>query len=329
MRLLRRPNAALESDKPCLVIGAGLIGMTVIRALRRHGWVDAKHIPTDWNQTELRREAFQEARVALATNPATRTIQLIWCAGSGSLSATEEHLVVEREAFEEFLAVARSLEGQFHLELHFISSAGALFEGQRRVDRDTRPAPGTPYGHMKLEQEQALDIMSKHDVVVNIYRPSSVYGSHEFHRRSGLVSHVLWNALRSRPTTLEANIHALRDYVHHADIGSYIAGMISGYIPDDYDNGPLNRGHHAPRIRFLVSAKPTSIHEMMLRIERLIGRSLVYRLNPEGKNDSDITFSERALRPGWRPVPLEVGLSAVWRETRQTFLTERTEAART
>lgn len=314
MLLLTRATGQGEGVAPCLLFGEGLIGSAVARRLAELGYRAIRRREPHWQDTK--RRGAQLAQLArdldrvMADDAAP--LQLIWCAGSGSFSADREQLLPERRAFDTTLAWTSEQTRHRPVRFHFVSSAGALFEGQVRVDERSTPAPRSAYGAMKFEQEAALAARSDGLDAV-IYRPSTVYGSHEFHRRAGLVSHLMWNALRQEPTVLEANVHALRDFVHHEDVGRYLAEEV------------VAGAGGAASTRHLVAAKPSSIREVFHHVERLFGRALPYRLAARGGNDADITFSERLMPPNWSPRPLAVGLSSVWRETRRSYLSERPE----
>ncbi|MBT8062350.1 MAG: NAD-dependent epimerase/dehydratase family protein, partial [Gammaproteobacteria bacterium] len=175
--------------------------------------------------------------------------------------------------------------------------------------RETMPRPLRPYGVMKLNQENALvQLAGEAGFKVRIYRPSTVYGTREFGFRTGLVSHLFWNALRNTPTTLEANFHALRDYVHAGDVAAYIANRVAPFEADDQE------------VHFLVSGKPSSIFEIAGLVERMLGRTLVLRYSDRTQNDRDITFRSEVMPPSWRPHDLETGLRAVYRNTSFLYL---------
>lgn len=319
MILFLRPKDLARERNVSILIGTGLLGSSVARHLSSGGHVPVFQQYVNWANDSRRNEVYERFKErALTLLGDAPSVSVIWCAGKGSLSASTDQLDPERRAFGEMLRLANSLTDYTHVSIHFLSSAGALFEGRRLVEPESIPSPQSAYGLMKLDQESLLcRLSSTSPIDIQIYRPSTVYGSHEFHRRAGLVSHIIWNALRSTPTVLEANLHALRDYVHHSDIGQFIAMRVARTRQREF------------AIHFLVSAKPTSIREILLRIERLVGHSLVYRLNLSGVNSADITFSDRVLPSSWRPMPLEIGLSEVWRDTRQAFLSEKTESRAT
>ncbi len=312
----RRPGE--EPSPLVLLVGTGLIGSKVAASLQRWGFRQVRESRLDWNHAERRDQTLAEASTDVAALAAElgSPVQIAWCAGSGSLGSTDRQLLAERGAFQAVLDLSLGLSRDHAVGFHFVSSAGALFEGQRCVTPDSVPDPRSPYGRMKLDQEQIVTANARSFALGGIvYRPSTVYGSHEFHRRAGLVSHIMWNALRNEATALEANVHALRDFVYHEDVGRFIAGNLMSPNPA------------GQRLAHLVTGKPSSILEVFRQVERLMGRSLTYRLRLDGVNNADITFSAQSSLRGWAPHALEVGLAAVWRETRHSFLTDHAKSA--
>jgi nucleoside-diphosphate-sugar epimerase len=166
---------------------------------------------------------------------------------------------------------------------------------------------------MKLEQEKQLeDCAAQTGGISRIYRPSTVYGAREFGRRAGLVSHLFWNAIHNRATTLETHVDALRDYVWADDVGAYISRQL------------LDCQERTSRTDFLVTAKPSSIHEIASRIRRMLGRTLLLQYSDRSRNDANITFRSDVMPKDWHPTGLEQGLRAVRRETANIYLHDTT-----
>jgi len=162
---------------------------------------------------------------------------------------------------------------------------------------------------MKLQQElELLDLPAGLHAQACIYRPSTVFGVHRFKDRAGLVSHLLWNALRNYPTTLETNVHALRDYVYVNDVARYLAGAL--------DRVPGGE----PLVEHLVSGRPSSIREIVAHVQRMLGRSLLLQYSDNMNNNADITFRSDLMPPGWNPRALEQGLRDAYRTTRSRYL---------
>jgi len=294
-----------------LIFGCGLIGNAIVHRLEWSNHARLSHFDLSWTDAQLRQaQCSQIANYITSVSAASPCeFQFVWSAGKGGFASSELDLENESDSFKSILNLFAGLQPGQPSVFHFISSAGGLFEGQTLVNDGSMPMPRRPYGEMKLKQEELVrQIQVFPDRLVKIYRPSTVYGAHEFSYRSGLISHLVWNLLRNHPTTLESNLHALRDYVFVNDVGRYIVKQIQRGSQDR--NG----------LYYLVSAKPSSIFEVKQKLQRLVGKSLLYQFSNVAKNDADITFCREVLPCDWRPCDLNYGLSAVLRKTRNAFL---------
>src|SRR6185437_6053098 len=177
---------------------------------------------------------------------------------------------------------------------HLISSAGGLFEGQKHVDRTSVPRPLRPYGHAKLEQERLLSRLPGQTRKI-IYRLSSVYGFSGTGTRFGLVNTIIQNSVRRQSSNIFGNLHTIRDYVLVSDIGQFVADRLRH----------LDLNSH---IFSLASGKPTTIFEMLKRMEKIVGRRFFYTFDSVRKNATDMSFSPAILPQFWQPTDLETGL---------------------
>lgn len=285
-----------------LVFGVGMIGHAIVDALYRLGFQHEADIPYSWDDAQHRKSAAQRVEAVCCDWPQGRKprLSLVWSAGRAGFHSSEPELLPEAAAFEDVLGLIGGLRESLRppsLDVHFISSAGGLFEGQEGVSLASRPVPVRPYGMLKLRQEYLLaERLPPNEVA--IYRPSSVYGPHFSGSRHGLINHLVSNSRRGRVTVLDAHVMALRDYVYSGDIGRYIARAIHfGLDPD-----------RASPVYFLVSSRCASIFEVVGKIERVLKLKIPFRIDENFGNHRNITFSERVLPAGWHPSPLEVGI---------------------
>ena len=197
------------------------------------------HLATDWNDLG----ASLAAAAAALKSQRTR---VFWCAGRAGFSSDATQCEAEQRSFETVLRWAEKLE--VPLEFHLASSAGGLHEGQLLVSAGDPLTTARPYAALKRAQEQALTASTLRDRFV--YRLSSVYGVPVPGRRLGLISTLVLNALRHRPTTITANASTLRDFVSAEDVGRFMA-----------------QEHKAPGVHYLVSGHPLSVWALQLAVE--------------------------------------------------------------
>jgi UDP-glucose 4-epimerase len=285
------------------LFGIGLIGRSIVQALSRMEPCKVSTLSFTWNaQNRQLQELGTIEDLILASchqdaMPPVSRIDFIWAAGHSGFASSEDDLIPEMSAFENVLSFCRQVSNQAdHIQhsFHLISSAGGLFEGQRHIDRTSVPRPLRPYSHAKLHQEQRLSELPAR-MRRMIYRLSSVYGFSGKGIRFGMINTLIRNSIRHQSSNIFGNALTIRDYVLAADVGQYVAKRVR-----DIDA--------SSSMFILASGKPTSIFEILNRIESIVCRRLLYSFNQVRTNAADISFSPTILPKFWYPTDLETGL---------------------
>ncbi|MBS9478340.1 NAD-dependent epimerase/dehydratase family protein [Ancylobacter radicis] len=282
------------------VFGAGLVGGAIVRSLIHAGAVLASELPLDWRSGERQQQDLERIRQTILPNHRgghLERLDLVWAAGKAGFGATWAELDGEMTTFENIIRWAVALHGSasdMQVNLHMLSSAGGLFEGQRFVNRESQARPLRPYGATKLQQEI---FAQRHctGMGLHIYRPSSVYGFGGPKGRSGLVNTLIQNATKHAASRIFGDMDTVRDYILASDIGSFVARGILTNVT-------------LASISTLASGKPTSIMEMLRIIGRVVERPLYLKLESSPSNAGHITFSPSILPAHWRPTDLETGV---------------------
>lgn len=284
------------------IFGVGLIGSALLDALEKGGAVRDGRFPIAWSDARERTDQLASIEAALAAGLRSGALQVVWSAGRCGFAASEVEASAERHGFDEVAAmlesVARSSPGN-PLRFLLISTAGGLFEGQRRVDRSSPPTPVRPYGRLKLHQERRL-LAEGMPWTPEIVRLSSVVGPARANHRRGLISTLVRNGLRQQPTRIVGSMETLRDFISVEDVACFLARRIR--------NGG---GPSEPRVVTLASAKPSSLAEVQRLVEKALGRRIYVSYSLTPSNDVDITFSP-GLRPaGWEPGDLFTSIQRI------------------
>lgn len=297
------------------LFGVGLIGTSILRAMEGVGRVRGYSRPFTWGRTG-RRSAESESIVETVRDLAGGSGQsceigqfdVVWCAGKGGFASTDEELASELEAFEAVVGLSTRLyEGMRDAKaaFHLVSSAGGLFEGQRWIGETTAPAPLRAYGRAKLSEEEMLGRLPGYVRRV-VYRASSVYG-YTVHGRVGLIPTLIQNGMNNRTTRIFGGTDTVRDYVFGDDVGDFVAGEVIA----------AGRGS---RTIILASGKPTSMTEVIQRVEFRLGRRLYVQFEPNPSNARPNSVRPSALPWGWHPTPLEVGIARTAGRIQDAFL---------
>ena len=292
------------------ILGTGLIGAATVEALSRRTSFRLGKLPLDWNEQVLQQQQLVAIRETIAGEAAAAVaggrrpvLDVLWSAGLAGFAASDQQTSRELVNFNAALDWAVRLAGDVNLagaRFHLVSSAGGLFEGQRRVDARSTPAPQRPYGALKLEQERLL-MASGLDG--RIYRLSSVYGSARPGQRIGLIWMLLVNGICHRVTAINGRMDTLRDFILVDDVADFLAGAIL-----DRDAG--NTG---PPV-LLVHGRPSSIWEVQRLVESVVAHRVYvsYSLVPE--NSADTTFAATGLPPHWHPSDLASNVRRMYRQ---------------
>jgi UDP-glucose 4-epimerase len=308
MIIFQRPGIGVgqRSRHVVALFGMGLVGRAIGASLLRLSDWTVQEFPFSWTAPPQRTaDRRQIEQFLVCATPLTEggdayeigRLDIVWAAGRAGFASSQADVEQELEAFQDVLMISEHICQQAPMAqhaFHLFSSAGGLFEGQRQVNRESTPEPRRPYGVLKLEQEKHLAATSQ-NVAKLIYRPSSVYGYSGTGLRVGLVSALVQNGIRHRVSRIFGEPHTIRDYVLASDIGSFLAKTLIA---------PPSRS----QVFLLASGKPSSMFEMLHKIEETVGRKLYCQFDSQPSNASHISFCKSALPAAWVPTDLDTGI---------------------
>ncbi|WP_262029301.1 NAD-dependent epimerase/dehydratase family protein [Microvirga sp. Mcv34] len=315
MIILKRcySNAGIASKQIIALFGAGLVGRSIVAYASNVLGFEQRQFSFDWKHSSQRaHDALAIERYILNEgrefNAALIRIDVIWSAGKAGFNSQLVDLEPELAAYTDVLKLSARLYSQLpevRHAFHLLSSAGGIFEGQRNVDQMSVPHPRRAYGVAKIRQEVHL---SQHlpFVTRQIYRPSSIYGFAGTGVRLGLVNALVHNAHQARVSRIFGEPSTIRDYVFVSDIGRFVAERCVT---------PLGESS----VFFLASGKPSSMFEMLSKIEHALGRRLYLQFDPNPSNASHISFAQSVLPVGWLPTDLNVGIRQTARQLMSSF----------
>ena len=304
MIIMAFPRSGASNGHVIGVFGAGLIGGAIADALMQGHRAEVSVMPLHWSEPLRRNGEIKaiEARIGELIRPQSK-VGLVWSAGrAGFLSSTTE-IEAELLIFRDVMAMAERMTQRYpeaHISFHLVSSAGGLFEGQRRVTATASPEPRRRYGVLKMTQEQ-LVTASERLTAYQVYRLASVYGYLRRGARAGLVSQLISDGLLRSVTHMIGKMSTLRDFVFAGDAGVYIADKL--LAPDEQPS----------KVSFLVRMRPSSLLEVQHMVEDVIGRKLHVAYSLDSTNSADITFASDAAPSDWHPSDLRSNIGMIYR----------------
>jgi len=283
-----------------LTFGVGLIGTAISHSIDKRISAKSQEFPFSWSHADDRSEQINRLLAFLRNKfgkSCEAEIDVVWAAGRAGFSDSEKVFEAEQGAFQSVLQLVMILHRESYtsrLTFHLISSAGGLFEGQRKVDKHSTVSSLRAYGDAKLKIENKVKILDE-SIAVQIYRPSSVYGYSGKKGRVGLVVAMLTSIVQNSTVKIYAQPDTLRDYVFVSDIGRFIAQNILNW------NG-FSQTH------LLASGKPTSTLELIQHVERIMRRRVSVQFELNADNIESNTFNPYALPENWMSTSLETGI---------------------
>jgi UDP-glucose 4-epimerase len=149
------------------VIGTGgLLGSAVHSAFEEESWVPSSIKKFNWRDRRLLTTEFQIAIDEFIPKALVSNWTILWCAGIGTIGASEQQLENETKNLSLFLnTLSQAIQkrptrkGLFFLS----SSAGGVYAGAKSMPATelTIPQPISPYGFAKLEQELLVKNFAK------------------------------------------------------------------------------------------------------------------------------------------------------------------------
>lgn len=248
------------------VIGAGgLLGSSVTEAARDAGADVFPATPIAWESPAAAQEALEDNLRAFAYQADGRPWSVAWCAGSTVVASSDEQAEAEFALLDGFLvalsAATPSGPGVFFLA----SSAGGVYAGSAEppFDAQTPPVPVSPYGHLKLRQERAVEERLRGHVPVVLGRLSNLYGPRTNPGKGqGLIPLLCRATVHRRALNLYVSMDTLRDYLYADDAGELVWGAI-----EDAQGSSATA-----RIVVLASGEATTVARVVATVQNVAHR---------------------------------------------------------
>lgn len=211
------------------VIGrGGMLGSSVARRLGRKEKMFGEHFQFNWSSEEESLQQIVDAVGQFGQLVADEPWSLYWCAGVGTMSASEDVLRREEGVIERLLITLRSDLGTRAANgaLFFSSSAGAVYAGSQLppMNELTEVSALSAYGAQKLRLENSYkQFASDTGAKVVIGRIANLYGpSQNRMKGQGLVTSICQQSLLRKPVHIFVGLDTLRNYIFVDDASEMI-----------------------------------------------------------------------------------------------------------
>lgn len=297
--------------RPTLVVGAGgLLGRAVRRA------IGAGVVAADvrWATVD------QDGDLTAAVDALSRRARdggghwtIVWSAGRSVIATEADEAAAETAALATVVAAARrSLPDGPGGRIVLASSAGAIHAGSTAppFDETTPPAPRSPYGAEKLEQERLLAAAARTtgcDAVA--VRMGPLYGlGQDVTKAQGLVTALCRSVIDRRPVRIYVPLDTRRPYLWSDDAGRIVAQLAASGTSDGgtlrvrtVPGGPaISLGRLVETVRRITRRRPPVL---VAPGPEAAGHAVDLRLASQHPDDTTLVD----------PTPMTVGLGRLWR----------------
>jgi len=231
--------------------------------------------------------------------------RVIWAAGAATTSTPPEAAMSELLPLEGLVTGLRSAHPRTPGWFFLTSSAGGVYAGSPHppFNATTVPRPLSPYGELKLAQEElAREILGPVSPVI-VGRVSNLYGpGQNLDKLQGLVSRLVLASITQQPIDIFVSLGTIRDYLHVDDAARVIMSLTGSNASTAVDT-PL----------ILASGRGTTIGQLIRLTKEVTKRKVPVALSTHPSSSAqafDLRLQPSVRLP--RTTPLPVGVKDVY-----------------
>lgn len=253
-----------------VVIGAGgLLGTAAIAtAPGESSVVPITGLP--WTRPDRAGARISDVLAGVLAAPDRRPLLVLWCAGGGRVGTDAAAMATELELLTTVVSDLVGMAGSSRrISFCLASSAGGVWSGSpERILHEGVPArPWHDYGRGKLAQEAALtELVAGSGVTAVVARISNLHGRPRDGRPlTGLVNHLVHNALHRRPTGIYVPLDTQRDWLSAHDAAHQL---------HDLTTEALDAPAGTTRLRVVAAGRSVTISQLATVTGRVLGRRI-------------------------------------------------------
>ena len=289
-------------------IGAGgLLGSAIQRHVE-HSF-NATEIP--WSNEHHAVDSLARNYTEFRTAAGTSAWAIIWAAGAATVSTSAESADQELRVLESLLHHIASNppagKGVFFLS----SSAGGVYAGAINppFDINTMPVSLSPYGDLKLKQEESTKKILGNTCPVVIGRFSNLYGpGQNLEKLQGLISRLALAAATRQPINIFVSLDTIRDYIYVDDAARIALQWAKQAIHET----------NTTTIAIIASGEPTVLGQLIRLVQDVARTKVPVALGTHSSSAaqvSDLRLVPTATRESeLTRMPLPAGVKLVYQD---------------
>lgn len=290
-----------------IIGGGGQFGSALGDRVRASGarlWTPG---PIPWADPTAAQVALRSAALDFASVPGPWAV--VWAAGASVVASDDESTQPEFDALDTLIDAMSEHRPGGRGAFFLASSAGGVYAGSSPApfSASSDVAPISPYGRLKLRQEQAVARLAA-DTAVVIGRIANLYGPRtNLAKNQGLIPLLCRASMRRTPLNLYVPMETMRDYLLADDAAVIAWSLIERAI---------DAGAPGVRIEIIASGRPTSVAEVVATVQEVAHRKVPLALgsDPSAQHQAlDLRLvPDRSTWPaGFEPQSLAVGIRRV------------------
>lgn len=240
----------------------GLLGGAVSRATESN----FVHLSVPWDEPDTATKVLDSELTRFVQAAGDGDWSVIWAAGSGVVGSTPEELAAETQILSRLIVRMRDCRPTGRGVFFFASSAGGVYAGSSDppFGESTAPRPLSPYGKMKLAQEDILRTTLQGYVPLVIGRLSNLAGpGQNLEKQQGLVSQLCRAAVTRQPLNVFVPMETLRDYLYVDDAAAMVHILVENAVREQ----PT-----IPVLRNISSQRPVSVCTVVRTVQQVAHR---------------------------------------------------------
>lgn len=286
------------------IIGSG--GMLGSALARRSGSLYQPG-PVPWGDPQAAQETLHRQARGLESAAQDGPWRVLWAAGAATTSSPQQETDAELRSLQGVISGLRSALPRGPGAFFLTSSAGGVYAGARGAPftRATPPAPLSPYGHLKLAQEEMTADALGPLIPVIIGRVSNLYGpGQNLAKLQGLVSRLALAAVTRQPINIFVPLETIRDYIYCDDAARAVLTSTDAALEDGASPGVT--------IDIIASGRGATVGQLIRTMDEIAKRRVPVALGTHPSSQAQAL--DLRLRPTVVPAditPLPVGMKAV------------------
>lgn len=291
------------------VIGAGgLLGSAIARRCADH--FPAQPVP--WDDTDAAVAVLASEAARFAREAGDDPWRIIWAAGAAAVASDTQRTHAELRVFTAVIDAIRARTPRGDGAVFITSSAGGVYAGSTNppFTTHTTPHPTSPYGELKLAQEQLATERLADTCPVVIGRLSNLYGpGQNLDKLQGIISRLALATVTQQPVNVFVSLDTIRDYIYVDDAAEAVIDATTAAM----ETATATRSGNAAERRIIASGLPTTIGTLIRTMNEIAKRRVPVALGQHASATRQVHDLRLVPSPGVQATTtLPAGMKAVY-----------------